>query len=75
MIDCNENAIYIFLEIELRGLRPYFHIHVSVRDLYIYLYYIYISHDGSPYSAEEKYVDRSWEYLNSPSARHLPHTR
>jgi hypothetical protein len=32
---CNENPIYVFLEKELRGLSPNFHIHVSVSDLYI----------------------------------------
>ncbi len=32
---CNENPSYIFLEKELRGLSPNFHIHVSVSDLYI----------------------------------------
>ncbi len=29
---CNENPIYVFLFGELRGLRPNFHIHVSVSD-------------------------------------------
>jgi hypothetical protein len=32
---CNENPIYVFLFWELRDLSPNFHIHVSVRDLYI----------------------------------------
>ncbi len=32
---CKENPIYVFLFWELRGLSPSFHIHVSVRDLYI----------------------------------------
>ncbi len=32
---CNENPIYVFLFLELRGLSPNFHIHVSVNDLYI----------------------------------------
>ncbi len=32
---CNENPIHVFLFWELRGLSPNFHIHVSVRDLYI----------------------------------------
>jgi hypothetical protein len=32
---CNENPIYVFPEKELRGPSPNFHIHVSVRDLYI----------------------------------------
>ncbi len=32
---CNENPIYVFPEKEMRGLSPNFHIHVSVRDLYI----------------------------------------
>ncbi len=34
-VHCNENPIYVFPEKELRGLRPIFHIHVSVSDLYI----------------------------------------
>ncbi len=33
---CNENTIYVFLEMELRGLNPNFHIHVSVSDLYTF---------------------------------------
>jgi hypothetical protein len=32
---CNENPIYVFLFWELRGLSPNFHVHVSVRDLFI----------------------------------------
>jgi hypothetical protein len=32
---CKENPIYVFLFWELRGLRPNFHIHVSVSKLYI----------------------------------------
>ncbi len=36
MVHCNENPIYVFLFSELRSLSPNFHIHVSVRDLYIY---------------------------------------
>jgi hypothetical protein len=32
---CNENPIYVFLEKELRGPSPNFHIHVSLSDLYI----------------------------------------
>ena len=36
---------------------PYFHIHVSVRDLYILT-------NWSAYSATGKYVDRSWKYIN-----------
>jgi hypothetical protein len=31
---CKEISIYVFPEKELRGLRPNFHIHVSVNDLY-----------------------------------------
>ncbi len=30
VLHCNENPIYVFLFWELRGLRPNFHIHVSV---------------------------------------------
>jgi hypothetical protein len=37
-------------EKELLGLSPNFHIHV------------YMSNNGSAYSAAGKYVDRSWEY-------------
>jgi hypothetical protein len=32
---CKESPIYVFLFWELRGLSPNFHIHVSVRNLYI----------------------------------------
>jgi hypothetical protein len=31
---CKENPIYVFLFLELCGLSPNFHIHVSVSDLY-----------------------------------------
>jgi hypothetical protein len=34
-IHCNENPIYVFLFWELHGLSLNFHVHVSVRDLYI----------------------------------------
>jgi hypothetical protein len=30
LLHCNENPIHVFLEKELRGLSPNFHIHVSV---------------------------------------------
>jgi hypothetical protein len=33
-LHCKENPIYVFLFWELRGLRPNFHIHVSLSDLY-----------------------------------------
>ncbi len=32
---CNENPIYLFPEKELCGLRPSFHLYVSVSNLYI----------------------------------------
>ncbi len=32
---CNENPIYVFPEKKMRGLNRSFHIHVSVKDLYI----------------------------------------
>jgi hypothetical protein len=32
---CNENPIHVSQEKKLRGLSPNFHLHVSVRDLYI----------------------------------------
>ncbi len=34
-LHCEEISIYVFLEKELRGLSPNFHIHVSVSNLYI----------------------------------------
>ena len=34
-LHCKEIKIYVFLEKELHGLRPDFHIHVSVSDQYI----------------------------------------
>ncbi len=40
--------VYIFLFLELRGLSPNFHIHVSVSDLYIY------SQDRSTYFLQQK---------------------
>jgi hypothetical protein len=50
-----ENLKQSFPEKEMRGLRPDFHIYVSVSDLY--------SIDRSAYSGAG-YVDRSWEYIN-----------
>ncbi len=35
ILPCIEIRIHVFPEKELRGLSPYFHIHVSVSDLYI----------------------------------------
>jgi hypothetical protein len=35
LLHCNENPSYVFPEKKLSGLSPYFHIHVSVSDLYI----------------------------------------
>jgi hypothetical protein len=35
LLYCKEISIYVFLEKELRGLSPNFHIHVIVSDLYI----------------------------------------
>ncbi len=34
-LHCNENPIYVFIFWELHGFSFYFHIHVSVSDLYI----------------------------------------
>jgi hypothetical protein len=34
LLHCNENSIYVFLFWELRGLRPNFHIHLSVWAIY-----------------------------------------
>ncbi len=45
---CNGNSVYIFISWELRGLSPSFHIHVSVRDLYVY------SQDRSTYFLQQK---------------------
>jgi hypothetical protein len=36
LLHCNENPSYVFPEKKLSGLSPYFHIHVSVSDLYIF---------------------------------------
>jgi hypothetical protein len=36
LLHCNKNPIYVFLFWELRGLSPYFHIHVSVSYVFIY---------------------------------------
>ena len=54
-----ENSKQIFPEKELCGLSPNFHIHVSVRDLYIPTISLPILN-----SAAGKYVDRTWEYIN-----------
>jgi hypothetical protein len=35
LVHCKENAIYVFLFWELRGLSPNFHIHVFLSDLCI----------------------------------------
>jgi hypothetical protein len=45
-----ENLKQIFPEKELRGHSPNIHIHVSVSNLY--------------FPAAQKYVDRSWEFIN-----------
>jgi hypothetical protein len=50
-----ENLKQIFPEMELRGLSPNFHNHVS--------------HNWSSYSATGNYVDRSWEYINRSPIR------
>ncbi len=54
---CNENPIYVFLFWELRGLRPKFHIYVSVCD---FLY----AQDWPTYFPAAELADRSWEYKN-----------
>ncbi len=51
------NSKQIFPEKELCGHSPSFHIHVSVSDLYT-------SPIDLPILLKEKYVDRSWEYIN-----------
>jgi hypothetical protein len=55
----NENWKQIFPEKELRGHSLNFHIHVSVSDLYISRI------DLPTVFCCRKYVDRSWEYMNS----------
>jgi hypothetical protein len=35
LLPCQEDPIYVFPEMKLRGFVPNFHIHVSVSDLYI----------------------------------------
>ncbi len=52
-----ENFKQIFPEKELRGLRSQFP-HSCVCERFIYL------HNRSAFSAAEKQVDRSWEYIN-----------
>jgi hypothetical protein len=67
----------MFPEKELRGLNPYLHIHASVSDIYIHIPTIGQSlllkenmwtdpglYKSPAYSAAEKYVDQSWEYIN-----------
>ncbi len=55
---CNENPIYVFLFWELRGLRPNFHIHVSVRDLYIPRI------GPHAYFLQQNRQIKTWEYIN-----------
>jgi hypothetical protein len=52
-----ESSKQVFPVKELRGLSPNFHSHVSASELYI-------PRITSAYSVAEKYVDRSWEYIN-----------
>ncbi len=52
-----ENSKRIFPEKVLCDLSPNFHIHVSMTGSYIPTI-------GYAYSAAEKHVDRSWEYIN-----------
>jgi hypothetical protein len=53
---CKEISIYVFLEKELCGLSPTFHIHMSVRDFYI-------PYDRSTYFPAAEYADRWWKYI------------
>jgi hypothetical protein len=53
--------MYVFPEKELHGLRPNFHIHVSVSDLYI---------SRSTYFPAAELADRLWECINR-SHRHM----
>jgi hypothetical protein len=49
-VHCNENPIHVFLFWELCGIVPDFHVHVSVRDLYIsrIAQYIWLQQNRQP---------------------------
>ncbi len=51
----------MFQEKELRGLRPNFHINLSVTDLYIY------SHVRPAYFLAAEQAERTYEYINAHS--------
>jgi hypothetical protein len=54
---CNENPINVFPEMELCGLSPNLHIHVSVSDLYI-------PRTGPHIFLQQKRQADHWEYIN-----------
>jgi hypothetical protein len=58
LVHCNENFIYVFLFLQLRGFSPNFHIHVSVSDLYVYF------QDLSTYFLQQNRQIQSWGHIN-----------
>jgi hypothetical protein len=58
-------ATLLFPKHNYNALSPNFHIHVSVRELFIY------SHDRSAYFAAAKKADQSWEKINRSQIRYM----